>query len=60
MAKKKPRQLKVSQNQSGTVKSIPADKARSAMKPGQRLSKNKKKYWETRRNRSDKSKKLRL
>ena len=60
MVKKKPKQLKVSPRQSGKVKSIPADRARSAMKPGQRRSKRGKKYWETRRNRSDKNKKTRL
>jgi len=56
----KPKQLKVSRRQSGKVKSIPADKARKAMKPGQRKSKSGKKYWETRKNRSDKNPRRRL
>jgi len=37
----------------GTRKSVARDLARSAKLPGLRLSKNGKKYWETRMNRSD-------
>jgi len=38
----------------GTRKSVSRDLARSARVPGLRLSRNGKKYWETRENRSDK------
>lgn len=37
-----------------TRKSMARDLARPARKPGLRLSRNGKKYWETRENRSDK------
>ena len=37
-----------------------ADRKRTALKPGLRISKSGKKYWETRRNRSDLSRKKRL
>lgn len=36
------------------------DAKRSALKPGKRKSRSGKKYWETRRNRSDRNPKLRL
>lgn len=39
-------------------RSIKADKSRSAMKPGKRISKDGNVYYEYRQNRSDKSKKI--
>jgi hypothetical protein len=37
-----------------------ADKSRKALKPGKRISKTGKVYWETRRNRSDSNPIIRL
>jgi len=51
--------LKVSKRQSGISKSPAMDKQVKAMKPGQRQSSKGKKYWETRKNRSDKDPKKR-
>lgn len=39
--------------QTGSRKSLPRDKARSARLPGKRVSATGKVYWETRKNRSD-------
>lgn len=39
--------------QTGIIKDIGRDAARSALLPGKRVSKTGKTYWETRRNRSD-------
>ena len=39
--------------QTGTRKSLKADRARSAMRSGYRVSKTGRKYFETRKNRSD-------
>ena len=57
MAKR--RMLKVSKRQTG--KSITKiDKKRNALAPGKRVSSSGKVYYESRRNRSDKSKKSKL
>lgn len=51
--------IKVAKHQTGwTI--IPLDKERKALKPGKRLSKNGKIYYEYRRNRSDKNLRRRL
>ena len=47
------RTVKRSPKQSGKIKSVPRDLARSALPPGKRLSRTGNFYWETRRNRSD-------
>lgn len=39
--------------QTGTRKSLIRDASRSAKLPGKRISKTGKRYWETRKNRSD-------
>ncbi len=57
--KKLPRVTKASKRQTGKSNKS-ADKKRSAMKPGTRLSKNRNKYTEKRANRSDKNPKRRL
>jgi len=59
----KPRGIKVSQTESGSIQkilpqssrpvNIPKDVARKAKLPGIRISKTNKRYWETRANRSD-------
>jgi len=49
----KRKDLKVLPQVPGTRKSIPRDMARKARVPGLRMSRNGKKYWETRENRSD-------
>ena len=54
-----PRTTKVSKTQTGRSNTA-ADKKRTAMKPGRRLSKSGKVYFENRRNRSDKDSKRRL
>ena len=54
-----PKVLKIVKRQTGKT-NTKADKKRTALKPGLRLSKNKKKYWETRRNRSDRNKHTKL
>jgi len=51
-----PRTLKAVKYQRGRSKKS-SDSPRKAMLPGKRLSKNRKVYWETRKNRSDKRKK---
>ena len=58
--KKLPRELTVSKHQTGKTKDIKQDKRLKAMKPGKRISKSKKIYYEHRRNRSDKDKRKRL
>jgi hypothetical protein len=50
---KGPRVLKRVKYQTGKRKSIKKDKVRKALPPGLRVSRSGKKYWETRRNRSD-------
>ena len=40
-------------NQTGVRKSLKRDRSRAALKPGKRVSKTGKIYWETRKNRSD-------
>jgi len=50
---KLPQVIKVSKNRTGSFGSIKADRKRKAMKPGLRLSKSGKTYFENRRNRSD-------
>jgi len=50
---RKPRVLRVVKRQSGSRKSIRADRLRKALKPGKRISRFGRIYWETRRNRSD-------
>lgn len=50
---RKPRVLKVVSRQTGSRKSISADRIRHAMLPGKRISRFGRVYWETRRNRSD-------
>lgn len=39
--------------QTGVRKSVPRDKGRKAFPAGERISSSGKKYWETRKNRSD-------
>jgi len=57
--RKLPRTVKAVKYQTGkTVKR--KDVKRSALKPGKRLSKSGKTYYETRKNRSDKDKRKRL
>jgi len=51
-----PRTLRAVKYQTGRS-STKADSPRKAMLPGKRISKSGKKYWETRKNRSDKRKK---
>ncbi|MHA1865893.1 MAG: hypothetical protein ACTSWZ_05230 [Candidatus Heimdallarchaeaceae archaeon] len=51
--RKKPRVVKASKHQTGKRKSIKLDRKRKAMKPGKRISKSGKVYYEYRRNRSD-------
>ncbi len=41
-------------SQTGKIKSVKADKRKTALPPGRRISKTGTKYTETRRNRSDK------
>lgn len=48
-----PRTVKASKTQTGKRKSLKSDIQRKAMSPGKRLSKNKKTYYEYRRNRTD-------
>ena len=55
MKKNKSRVLKVSSKQTGEMKSKRNDMVRTALKPGKRMSKKGKIYWETRKNRSDKN-----
>ena len=50
---KGPRVIKVVNYQSGKRASLKADRKRKALKPGKRISRTGKIYWETRRNRSD-------
>ena len=55
MTKPKPKSKLLKRlSQTGKRKSIKADKARKADGSGKRVSATGKKYWETRRNRSDK------
>ena len=49
------RTVKVFSHQTGQAKSKPRDLSRSAMTPGKRISKKGKTYWESRKNRSDKT-----
>lgn len=46
-------------SRSGQVKDVRKDRMIEAMYPGLRFSKNRKKYWETRPNRSDQNKQAR-
>ena len=57
--KKLPRTVKVSKTQSGRT-TIKRDSSRKAMTPGKRLSKNRRTYYEKRKNRSDKDRRKRL
>jgi len=50
--KSKPRVLKISKHRTGTSNRS-KDRKRKAMKPGKRISKNGRIYYENRRNRSD-------
>jgi len=50
---RRPRVLRSVKWQTGRRKSKAKDKARKAMKPGKRVSRTGRLYWETRRNRSD-------
>lgn len=52
--RKLPRTIKIVKRQTGTRKSINADRKRIALEPGKRISKSGRIYWETRKNRSDK------
>jgi phage-related protein len=47
------RVLKAVNYQTGSRKSTKADKQRKALKPGKRMSKRGRIYWETRKTRSD-------
>lgn len=49
-----PRTTKISKTQTGKRKSVRADRKKSALPPGKRLSTSGKVYYERRRNRSDK------
>lgn len=51
--RKKARVIKAVKYQTGRRKSIKADRKRRAKKPGKRISRTGRVYWETRRNRSD-------
>ncbi len=55
-----PTEIKRTHRQSGSTKSPAKDRARTAMYPGKRKSAAGKTYWETRKNRSDISKKKRI
>lgn len=48
-----PRVLRVIKHQTGRKPNIPVDREKRALKPGKRISKAGKIYWETRKNRSD-------
>jgi hypothetical protein len=60
MKKRKAKELKVLDHQTGMMSNKLSDVTRVAMHPGKRLSKTGKVYWETRKNRSDKNKRKRL
>lgn len=45
--------LRVIRHQTGKKPDIDIDRKRIALRPGKRISKNGKVYWETRKNRSD-------
>ena len=49
----RPRVIKISKRQTGTRKSVKADKRKKALAPGKRRSSTGKIYYERRRNRSD-------
>lgn len=50
---RQPKTIKISNKQSGILKSLERDLNRIALPPGKRISKTGKQYWETRVNRSD-------
>jgi hypothetical protein len=54
-----PRVLRIIKHQTGKT-NIPVDRTIRAMNPGKRISKNRKIYYEARRNRSDVNPKLKL
>jgi hypothetical protein len=55
-----PRVLRVIKHQTGRKPNIIVDREKLALKPGKRISKNGKIYWETRKDRSDVIPKKRL
>lgn len=50
---RRPKVVRPVSYQTGTRKSLSADRKRVALPPGKRISRHGKIYWETRRNRSD-------